>query len=784
MDEGGSLYEEMETAVRPDLRVSTLTRWVTFKDMAFLFPAEMELSSDVQGQFTYNEGSTPAPKQGTALALAELLEQLSSPVKGTNITATPVITWSVPVARMSFRDKPSASNLCPRATANCDLAVEEITLGAKVEIAIEQFAPPMRKTDRDKVLDKLRAASTRVIAGNRIRVGSIASGSTPTSPTEGDASPSSSRLGSPSRRRIKDRWVASRTESGGMKIPGKGFYLHIRVNGGPMMDTRRIKEYNFAQLCEYLQFWQEKMFEHPETWRVLTVKTMDVKPLRKLVQPPIFVPMSMDLERPVFNSAKVATNPGGALPEVPPPSHVAKWRALERKKPEMSDGTFRAVACVTVLCIGLSPTETLMELLLAPQPTLAEVGSRRLKNNGDVCLPHTRTAEVSARYDLIVPPDLVGSEVKDFGFIPSVIAQNPDVLFNQATQFRLRSQILAELTAILSLPGDQIQLGRVQYVSGKESPSYFGPGMVPNAVLVEVSFLHPKVVAARSTDKQRESRRFMGPPASKSRDAKLFLDKSVSLPSLPGLRTPRNSTGRDSEASPTRTSRDELREDFPGPGSQPNSPQRLRPTSSQGSPTPRSRPVSRARETGPTVVDSGNAPRVGKQRKIRLSISGTDSMAKHLFESNEIKTPNAESEQKITFQEAAPTIKGDSRRDAMQKSLRDNLGMQKSFTEEKDRAVGVMQAFGGSNFGLSSSMKENLVPQDSQDSSSVTFGQTTQRPGESSESVVSLAKKPSLAGGWKGWQKAVAVTNLASDPEQVYVRLEKLLTGEEGAGGI
>merc|ERR1719453_1647288 len=297
---------------------------------------------------------------------------------------------------------------------------------------------------------------------------------------------------------------------------------------------------------------------------------MDTRPLRKLVQPPYFVPYSMDLERPTFDNAKVARDPGGALPEVPPPSHVAKWKAVERRRPEPSDGTQRAVACVTVLCIGLAPTETLMELLLAPQPTLAEVGSRRMKTPGDVTSPFTRKAEVSARCDLIVPPDLVGSEVKDFGFIPSVIAQNPDVLFNQATQFRLRSQILAELTAILSLLSDQIQLGRVQYVSGKEAPSYFGPALVPNAVLVEVSFLHPKVVVARSTDKQRESRRFMGPPASKSRDAKLFMDKSVSLPSLPGLRTPRaREASQDEASSPSRfeRSRDDLREDYPGTGS-------------------------------------------------------------------------------------------------------------------------------------------------------------------------------------------------------------------------
>merc|ERR1719316_2135621 len=42
----------------------------------------------------------------------------------------------------------------------------------------------------------------------------------------------------------------------------------------------------------------------------------------------------------------------------------------------------------------------------------------------------------------------------------------------------------------------------------------------------------------------------------------------------------------------------------------------------------------------------------------------------------------------------------------------------------------------------------------------------------------------SAAGGWEGWKKAVEVTNLASDPEQVYVRLEKLLTGEQGTGGV
>ena len=47
-------------------------------------------------------------------------------------------------------------------------------------------------------------------------------------------------------------------------------------------------------------------------------------------------------------------------------------------------------------------------------------------------------------------------EVKDPGFMPSVLAQNPDHLFTQATQFRLRSQITAELVALLSLPSDQV----------------------------------------------------------------------------------------------------------------------------------------------------------------------------------------------------------------------------------------------------------------------------------------------------------------------------------------
>ena len=43
------------------------------------------------------------------------------------------------------------------------------------------------------------------------------------------------------------------------------------------------------------------------------------------------------------------------------------------------------------------------------------------------------------RYTFSVPPDLVGSEVNDFGFSPSVIARETDVLFKQATQFKLRS---------------------------------------------------------------------------------------------------------------------------------------------------------------------------------------------------------------------------------------------------------------------------------------------------------------------------------------------------------
>merc|ERR1719174_298495 len=63
-------------------------------------------------------------------------------------------------------------------------------------------------------------------------------------------------------------------------------------------------------------------------------------------------------------------------------------------------------------------------------------------------------------------------------------------------------------------------------------------------------------------------------------------------------------------------------------------------------------------------------------------------------------------------------------------------------------------------------MKENVVPQDQ-------LGDT----GKSSNTLGDT-------GGWGKWQKAVSVTNLMSDPEQVYVRLEKLLTGEQGTGGV
>ena len=85
MDETGALFEEMETAVRPDLRVSTLSRWFTFRDLTYLFPAEMVLSDDVQGQFAYTRGEvtkvTKAPADGTAEALMDLLRTESSPVR-------------------------------------------------------------------------------------------------------------------------------------------------------------------------------------------------------------------------------------------------------------------------------------------------------------------------------------------------------------------------------------------------------------------------------------------------------------------------------------------------------------------------------------------------------------------------------------------------------------------------------------------------------------------------------------------------------------------------------
>merc|ERR1719247_2719233 len=108
----------------------------------------------------------------------------------------------------------------------------------------------------------------------------------------------------------------------------------------------------------------------------------------------------------------------------------------------------------------MAPSETLLELLSAPQPRQKEIGERRLATSGDPTMPHTRVGGTHSRYELIIPPDLVASEVKDPGFAAGVLAQNPDHLFNQATQFRLRSQITAELVALLSLPSDQVQLGR------------------------------------------------------------------------------------------------------------------------------------------------------------------------------------------------------------------------------------------------------------------------------------------------------------------------------------
>ncbi len=39
----------METAVRPDVRLSTVTRWCNFRALSFFYPGTLVLTPDVQG---------------------------------------------------------------------------------------------------------------------------------------------------------------------------------------------------------------------------------------------------------------------------------------------------------------------------------------------------------------------------------------------------------------------------------------------------------------------------------------------------------------------------------------------------------------------------------------------------------------------------------------------------------------------------------------------------------------------------------------------------------------
>jgi len=136
-----------------------------------------------------------------------------------------------------------------------------------------------------------------------------------------------------------------------------------------------------------------------------------------------------------------------------------------------------------------------------------------------------------------------------------------------------------------------------------------------------------------------------------------------------------------------------------------------------------------------------------------------------MFESNVLQTP--EGEQKITFQEEAfsmGTRGGETKRDSMKRVMREAASSgAKEFMEDKNRATNVMDAF------MSSAMKENVVP----------FDHSRDTGSTETKSASTGKTKDS---GFSKWQRAVTVTNLASDPEQVYVRLDKLLMEDPAIG--
>ena len=51
-----------------------------------------------------------------------------------------------------------------------------------------------------------------------------------------------------------------------------------------------------------------------------------------------------------------------------------------------------------------------------------------------------------------------------FAHLPHQQKRNPDTLFTRAQRFRLESQMLAEITAVLSCPMDQVFIGNIRSV--------------------------------------------------------------------------------------------------------------------------------------------------------------------------------------------------------------------------------------------------------------------------------------------------------------------------------
>ena len=85
----------------------------------------------------------------------------------------------------------------------------------------------------------------------------------------------------------------------------------------------------------------------------------------------------------IWHAPGIVHNVSRLLPEVPPPSFVAQYKALQRHDVTDAPDHYRTVAVVATLVIGMAPGETLLELLSAPQPGLKEIGGRRIATVGD-----------------------------------------------------------------------------------------------------------------------------------------------------------------------------------------------------------------------------------------------------------------------------------------------------------------------------------------------------------------------------------------------------------------